>query len=628
MLAFFPALHPDEMLYSACARYHRRSGNLSIKATMKDLFGSTTASAVVDLPNRLDCLRRQLPAGTLTTVDRLIKENTLLPLYSPFLPRNRVDRIIAWMQGSTHGGGIHMAMGIMASGVPVPRHLRFCPECLAADESRYGEPYWHRSHQAAGALLCHKHEVWLCESDVPTAAPQNKHAFVAAPVPNGKYLPQPYERYFLHCREIARSVAWLLSHPETESPGLFSLRKKYLHHLRQMDLASYSGRVAQRELLERFTAHYGDCFLEQIHCRIDIDSQDNWLNSIVRKPRKASHPLRHILLIHFLGKGIEEFFCAGVPESRPFGRGPWPCLNPAVSHYRQAVILRCVITRNCETGEPVGHFYCSCGFSYARTGPDRERSDKFRRGKILEVGPVWEAELIRLAEKEGRSLRATARALGVDVRTVIRHLAHLADCRQEENFVEDGKSLIERRTRWLALIAKHPKKGRKELRTLGPADYCWLYRNDRGWLFKNLPPAKARKGSAGRRVDWPGRDHELAARIGHAAHAIRYAPGRPVRVTLSAIGKKLGALALLQRNIDKLPAARASLEGVIETRAAFGIRRVRAAERELLRRGKSLETWRIVREAHLRPGNPASVAAEIERIIYAFEKGVMHGYEI
>jgi hypothetical protein len=228
---------------------------------------------------------------------------------------------------------------------------------------------------------------------------------------------------------------------------------------------------------------------------------------------------------------------------------------------------------------------------------------------------VWEAELIRLAEKERKSLRATARALGVDVHTVIRHLARLADCRQEENFVEDGKSLIEHRTRWLALIAKHPQKGRKELRTLGPADYCWLYRNDREWLFKNFPPAKARKGSAGRRVDWPGRDHELAARIGPAAHAIRYAPGRPVRVTLSAIGKKLGALALLQRNIDKLPAAKASLEGVIETRAAFGIRRVRAAERELLRRGESLETWRIVREAHLRPGYPASVAVEIERVI-------------
>jgi hypothetical protein len=246
----------------------------------------------------------------------------------------------------------------------------------------------------------------------------------------------------------------------------------------------------------------------------------------------------------------------------------------------------------------------------------------------LEVGPAWEAELLRLSEKKGKSLRATARALGVDVKTVIRHLARLADCRQEENFVDDENTLIERRTRWHSLIAKHPQKGRKELRTLGPADYCWLYRNDRKWLFENLPPVKSRKGAAGRRVDWPGRDRELGARVGPVAHAIRYAPGSPVRVTISAIGKKLGALALLQRNIDKLPTVRTSLEGVIETRAAFGIRRVRFATRELLRRGESLEAWRIVREAHLRPGYPASVAAEIERIIYAFEKGVMHGYKI
>jgi len=164
-------------------------------------------------------------------------------------------------------------------------------------------------------------------------------------------------------------------------------------------------------------------------------------------------------------------------------------------------------------------------------------------------------------------------------------------------------------------MAKHPQKGRKELRTLGPADYCWLYRNDRKWLFENLPPVKSRKGTAGRRVNWPDRDRELGARVGPVAHAIRYASGRPVRVTISAIGKKLGALGILQRNIDKLPQVRTSLEGVIETRAAFGIRRVRFAERELLRRGESLDAWRIVREAHLRPGYPASVAAEIERII-------------
>ncbi|MFQ6758077.1 TnsD family Tn7-like transposition protein [Desulfovibrionaceae bacterium CB1MN] len=236
--------------------------------------------------------------------------------------------------------------------------------------------------------------------------------------------------------------------------------------------------------------------------------------------------------------------------------------------------------------------------------------------------------MIRLSEKEGKSLRATARALGVDVKTVIRHLARLADCRQEENFIEVGQSLIERRTRWLALIAPHPQKGRKELRALGPADYCWLYRNDQKWLFENLPPVKSRKGAAGCRVDWPGRDRELGARVGPVAHAILYAPGRPVRVTISAIGKKLGALGILQRNIDKLPVARASLEGVIETRDSFEIRRVRAAARELLRCGESLEPWRIVRKAHLRPEYPASVAAEIERIIYAFEKGVIHGDEI
>ena len=617
MLAFFPEPYPDELLYSVCARYHQRSGNQDFRATARDLFGAPLGCAVADLPSRLDHLVRQLPAGSSISSDRLIRENTLLPLYWSFLPEDRVNKLVSWMKSADRGPSIHLAAGVMASGVPMPKYLRICPECLAEDERLYGEPYWHRSHQAAGGLVCSRHEAWLRDSGVSAASAQNRQTFVTAPGPTVENHAWADDRHFLFCSDIARAVAWLLGRPKPdESLRLESLRERYRDHLRLSGLADYSGRVSQQALLERFVAHYGIDFLRQVGCAVDPGSQDNWLNTLVRKPRRACHPLRHLLLIRFLDVGIEEFFDGRIPETLPFGKGPWPCLNAAASHYRQAVVGRCVVTRNPETGAPIGHFYCPCGFAYVRSGPDRLDDDRFRRGKIIDVGPMWKEKLVRLMETEGMSLRAAARVLGVHVNTVTRHLEDLANTDVSEEMDSSRRATRdERRSRWLVLRSSFPEKGRKVLRDLAPTDYFWLYRYDRAWLFDNLPPAQGQSRRSKGRVDWPRRDHELARRILPAAQAIRSASGRPIRVTVGSLGKRLGAQAFLQKQIGKFPETRACLEVVIESREAFAIRRIRWAAEELLERGEPLAPWRILREARLRPMRSKKLAEEIHHLI-------------
>jgi len=67
---FFPTLYPDELLYGGLARYHIWSQNISLKATVDDLLGSRSASAVIDLPNNLDKLCKQLSSETISHDDR------------------------------------------------------------------------------------------------------------------------------------------------------------------------------------------------------------------------------------------------------------------------------------------------------------------------------------------------------------------------------------------------------------------------------------------------------------------------------------------------------------------------------------------------------------------------------
>lgn len=146
MLSFFPTPYPDELLYSVFARYHARSGNTSPKVTLKELFGTTTATTIVDLPSYLNALISSMPKLSNYTAEELIRNHTLFPFYAPFLPKKRADEVLKSMRGN-FGGDIHTRTGIMASSIKSPTHFRFCSKCKEEDKLKYGEAYWHRLHQ-------------------------------------------------------------------------------------------------------------------------------------------------------------------------------------------------------------------------------------------------------------------------------------------------------------------------------------------------------------------------------------------------------------------------------------------------------------------------------------------------
>ena len=53
MIAFFPEIYPDELLYSQLARYHAKSGYMIYRSTAEDLFMNPTVRPEIDFVNRL-----------------------------------------------------------------------------------------------------------------------------------------------------------------------------------------------------------------------------------------------------------------------------------------------------------------------------------------------------------------------------------------------------------------------------------------------------------------------------------------------------------------------------------------------------------------------------------------------
>jgi hypothetical protein len=101
-----------------------------------------------------------------------------------------------------------------------------------------------------------------------------------------------------------------------------------------------------------------------------------------------------------------------------------------------------------------------------------------------------------------------------------------------------------------------------------------------------------------------------------AAVAIIQSRTKPaIRVSISAIGKELGALALLQVKLDKLPLTRAALEEVVESREQFARRRLIQARKRFADQGEVPEPWELLRAAGIRTDMFAMVADEVQCLI-------------
>jgi hypothetical protein len=135
------------------------------------------------------------------------------------------------------------------------------------------------------------------------------------------------------------------------------------------------------------------------------------------------------------------------------------------------------------------------------------------------------------------------------------------------------------RSAWLKARRDHPDWGRTQLANTYMQARTWLYRYDREWFDQHLPPHKY-GGHEASYIDWQARDEQLATAVEAAAQRLYQALGRPVRVSLSAIGREAQALFQLRTNLDRLPKTAAIVARVVETPSACAIRRIQwVAER-------------------------------------------------
>lgn len=220
--------------------------------------------------------------------------------------------------------------------------------------------------------------------------------------------------------------------------------------------------------------------------------------------------------------------------------------------------------------------------------------------KFLANNPTFEVRL-RSAAAKAMGLRAAARAVGVDPRTIQRHATRLgldspwkkveAEKRREPPTDRETDS----KQRWLRAVESG--MNRKGLRSVNSADWTWLKRRHPRWLEEHSPDAIQRSAPKPRK-DWSDIDAAIAPSITAAASVIRRRVP-PSRITMAAIERELGRQGWFSPRLRKLPLCKETLAEEKEDLEAFQLRRVVWARETLLANCESAQPWQVHRLAGL-----------------------------
>ena len=249
MLPFFTNPYPDELIYSAIARYHFYSGNIDCKDTLEEVFQSRSVIPSVEVGSHFAILAEQL--GSNYSVETILANHTIYPYYATFLTQQRQQQILGDV--ASDGQALYTRLGMIAGSICRKAGLYYCAECTKSDVEQFGEPYIHREHQLQGIDYCPHHEVQLRKYPVETIS---RIEYIRFELKNMNlssiYKADPFAKTSIHLSKQAYKLLQLPLHKFSRK----DIKLKYCALLSELNLITVSSRVRQKELYQAFKSKF------------------------------------------------------------------------------------------------------------------------------------------------------------------------------------------------------------------------------------------------------------------------------------------------------------------------------------------------------------------------------------
>ncbi|CRK85221.1 TnsD family Tn7-like transposition protein [Neobacillus massiliamazoniensis] len=571
LVPYFPPMRPDETLYSLICRYFIHTGSFTWANTYTELFGYKDVKNIsIDFPTKINEIIKRIPPSWGITEEYLIRNCTLFPLYRPFLETSLAQDVFKMMRNSNEG------LILTKLGLRWDRdsNIYYCTVCSIDDIKKYGETYIRRIHQVPGVLVCPKHGTIL--SKIYRNPSRQELPFITKEDMNSSttqsFFIEEREQNFLW--DLSKDLSWLLSN--YEKIDCSSICERYFFILKQKGYILHLGKMKCKKLLEDLINFYS-CDLLNILGLSHIYKKYHWLFELIsfEELKLKYYPIRHVLLMRFLAGSVENFFNIEISKSNiqaPFRDGPWYCLNPAATHYKQKVVKEIDI-KYLNSNIYVGIFICDCGYIYTKRGPFKDEKDELSRGRVLQFGHVWENELLRLIN-QGKTLKVISEELCITIDALKRVMVeHNINCgwKLPQNYVSQKRtfSLEKKRDKFRKEIEQtlksRPDISRTDLIAKNYQAYHWLKQHDNVWINSIVVNVRIIKKNSHYKYD-VNLDNEVMGKVQDLLDNWDSDGKRPTRITKRRISELMN---LTTRFMLSLPNTTSLLNSSIETKANY-----------------------------------------------------------
>ncbi|BCC29294.1 TnsD family Tn7-like transposition protein [Bacillus cereus] len=611
MFTYFPGMYEGEALYSVFARYHVRSGHLNTASTMQALFGTKGLhkNISIELPTALYLVYQKAAYFNVEPIKEWIYKHTFYPYYVVFTNKDIQRKVYQLMINGTKSSISVMSItGSGSSYVKPPNFLRYCPKCFKEDMNSYGESYWRVVHQLPSVFICPKHEIPLHSSRLPYKGTSRvKYVTASLEVCNGD--PVIFginNNLYQNLLNLAKQSDAIL-----ESRVFYDridLHKKYKILMEQRGYVTKQGNYHQKLLREDMLNFYSQQGLSLLQSPLP-DQTDTWLKFMLTKKNYSSHPVRHLLLLQFLGQEICDMK-RELELEKPFGAGPFPCLNKAAIHYGDSIINNVELEYCNRRKSIIGVFRCQCGFIYTRLSEGDNKNNLYKYNNVREYGNDWRKKVLE-ERANFKTFEEIGSKLGVHRVTIS---AHLKSYELEEGKEQNKKCLIQERMKaFKQLMKQYPNDSITQLRGRNAALYDWLKVHNKEWLYAHRPVRQEPKRIKKKKILWGEKDREILDKLRKEVELL-ISQEKPIRITRTKLGKSLGCNHVIKNKLDKLPNSKLYLEKVVETVEEFQIRRINWAASQIYKEGNLISVYQI----RLKAGflNPKRMSKRIWQEIY------------
>jgi transposase len=562
--AFLVSWLEDETLFSLASRLHKLWGYPLAGSTTQILFGHHRGGSQHDFPTHLTEFA-QNTEGLLGNAVEITKTRTLYKYYRTFLDEAERQDLIDALCGHSLGH-LKFRLGLLTSRFRANHPLKACPLCMQADVERLGVAYWHLTHQYPGVWICSIHHVPLRESRLKSSGVER----FLWHLPDSQYFrswSRATQRAFSQCEARLEHLGTLiidLVAARERSP----LKQSVLHRcydaaLAEKDYLTPAGNRRQKLIAEDFLDYAGA--LQNIPefnaLPKTVEEAKTQVGRLLRPMHSGTHPIRYFMLIDWL-YGDAQRFLQRYGQMENANSAPTPGRQQTIPrkppNIPAATIRKLVETEHYSMRKLARHLQVDVATAMAWAASCGIEAS--RRAKVLK--PELRSRLIKALQR-GMDKAQVAQQYGVAVVTITTTLRTIPGLHAQWQAARFEKARRKARKAWEKVIHRYADLGTKYLRSLEPAAYAWLYRNDRVWLQAHAIPALSSAGSGKSHVRWDERDWRLSHQVQEVVLKLR-AEHPHERLYLWQIYQEIPELKAKLNVLDRLPMTRRRLDAALK----------------------------------------------------------------